>query len=303
MSTDTIHSEIWPPLEWCFLVLNLQLQQSDNSTLKTHLIMNEFVWKKKETLCTVHLSIIMTISDKGWHKVKATIKHYPQCLQKLHQLSILFQCHFVPKNKNNKFYYWLKKKKKSLQKHEFASSADSYIHEKVSAFKCTLKLQPFPPPSSPSQHSSTTVPAAEYSFFLMSLNPGRSLSALRVPGGKHVPMRKKSRRLGQPPPSCLKTNVNSKVGTTLESQASLSSLSQRCCCSSSSRCTSSTQPRNPHGSPAANLSISRATRRVRVSGTSKWAHCSLLALALDRQPSSSRASCWHVCSSHTSAPR
>lgn len=229
----------------------------------------------------------MTISNKAWHKVKATVKHDPQCYEDYSKYPSAIN---PPFSSNvilcQKIILLLIKK---AYKNMFVSPANSYIHEKVSAFKCTLKLQPFPPPSS--QHSSTTVPAAEYSFFLMSLNPGRSLSALRVPGGKHVPMRKKSRRLGQPPPSCLKTNVNSKVGTTLASQASLSSLSQRCCCSSSSRCTSSTQPRNPHGSPAANLSISRATRRVRVSGTSKWAHCSLLALALDRQPSSSRASC------------
>lgn len=200
-------------------------------------------------------------------------------------------CHFVPKNKPPNKNSIIDLKKKPNKNLSSASPADSYIH-KLSAFKCIFKLQPFPPPSSRSQHSSTIVPAAEeYSFFLISLKPGRSLSARWVPGGKHVPMRKKSLRLGQPPLSCLKTNVNSKVGTTLASQASRSSLSQRCCCSSSSRCTSSTQPRNPHGSSAANLSMSRATRRVRVSGTSTWAHFSLLALALDKQPSSSRASC------------
>lgn len=120
---------------------------------------------------------------------------------------------------------------------------------------------------------------------------------------KHVPIRRKSRKFIQLLPSCLKTSVNSKVGTMLASQSNRSSFAhRRClCCSSSSRRTSNTQPRNPQGSPAASRKTSRATRLVRVTGTNTLVHCSVLVFARAKQPSSSRTSCWHAHSSQASA--
>lgn len=91
----------------------------------------------------------------------------------------------------------------------------------------------------------------------------------------------------------------------LASQTNRSSFAQCRClrCSSSSRRTSSTQPRNPQGSPADSRRTSRATRRVSVSGTNTLVQCNVLVFARARQPSISCTSCWHALSSQASALR
>lgn len=100
-----------------------------------------------------------------------------------------------------------------------------HLHLGRSAFTHRKPDIPLIPPKV--QHSSTTVPAEEeYSFFFTSRKPGLSLSTCLKVGAKQVPIKRKSRRLGQAVPSCLNTSVSSNVGTTLASYTMRSSRLQ-----------------------------------------------------------------------------